>query len=103
MDTTVNYGILRNGQLIPATALEWERWWFTKPDERIIGHSWIGEAELLTVCLGIMPPSTSFRTDVFGGPLNGISEQYDTLEEAMLGHERLFGHVESAWERAIGA
>ena len=103
MDSTINYGILRNGQLVPATALEWERWWFTKPVERIIAHSWIGEAELLTVCLGIMPPGTSFRTDVFGGLLNGISEQYDTLEEAMLGHERLFGRVELAWELAIGA
>ena len=97
MVSKISYGILCDGQLKPATALEWERWWFTKPDERLIAHSWIGEAKILTVCLGIMPPGRSFRTEASGGLLDGAIECYTTLEEAMIGHERMFGRVEYAW------
>lgn len=90
-----SYCILRDGELIPATPLEWERWWFEDATERIIAESQIGDAEISTVCLGMMPPGSFFKTVVFGGTLNGETESYLTLEEAMIGHERMFGRVEN--------
>ncbi len=88
-----NYCILRDGELIPATSLEWARW-FENSDERIIARSQSGDADIVTICLGMMPPGVLFKTTVFGGAFDGETDTYSTLEDAMLGHERMFGRIE---------
>lgn len=90
-----SYRILHDGDLIPATTLEWVRW-FETSDERIVAHSWAADAEILTICLGMMPPGSLFKTFVTGGIFDGATESYLTLEDAMWGHERWFGRAENA-------
>ncbi len=88
------YCILRDGELIAASPLEWARWFETSA-ERLVARSEVGDAEITTLCMGMMPPGALFKTVIYGGRFHGQTECYSTLEAAMFGHERLFGKIES--------
>jgi hypothetical protein len=89
------YFTLQDGALVPATRLAWERWWNQHPEDRLIARSELGDAEIVTECLGLR--GAPFRGMIRGGRLDGTTVFYDDLESAMQGHEWLVGRAEAAW------
>lgn len=109
--------ILRNGEIVDATLLEWGAWLET--DERIIGHDYLqsdryGIVLLSTIFLGIehwggtwfesmvfrdkgtdengMPPPDDLVARGFWGEM----ERYVTMEQAQAGHARLLKELTNA-------
>jgi hypothetical protein len=86
------YYILRNGEPVEATLLEWAKW-FEGDKTRIIEHTRISDDVLIsTVFLGFdhghgnHPKKLFFETMIFGGPLDQECWRYATLGEAKIGH-----------------
>lgn len=86
------YAKLVEGNVIPSSdVLEWARW-FESADK--VALTEIGEGvRVSTVFLGINYDLSStplwFETMVFGGDHDQFCEHYSTLEQAVLGHERI--------------
>jgi len=93
------YTILKDGKVVPvADVLEWGRW-FEDFENRRVAKTEVGGIEISTVFLGINHNFGSgrplwFETMVFGGALDQEMDRYTTLEEAVLGHERLVAQVQ---------
>lgn len=84
------YFILVNGEVIPATALEWGLW-FENNDNRRVAETDVGDVAVSTVCLGLNHAVRSvrpiiFETMIFGGEYDESQWRYSTLEEAVAGH-----------------
>jgi hypothetical protein len=98
---TLEYRILKDGELIPATELEWAVWLRDKPAQRVDRTTLEtpgGSVTISTICLGIdhsfgEGPPLWFETMVMGGPLNQEMERYSTLEEARAGHQAMVERV----------
>ena len=89
--------ILKDGEPCEVDdVLEWARWYETA--DRTVAKTDIGEAHVSTVFLSLdlnfqggLP--ILYETLVFGGQLDGEKDRYHTLEESMIGHERMVARV----------
>jgi hypothetical protein len=94
--TRPEYRILVDGELVPATLIEWGRW-FEHDENRIIARMSQGNIMISTVCLGVNHGFGKrplwFETMVFRNGDSSEMERYETLEEAMRGHERMVAQV----------
>jgi len=92
------YYILVDGEPVPTSDLfTWGEWFETA--DRNVAKTEIGETLVSTVFLGLDHSFGNgsipilFETLVFGGGLDGMMDRYATLEDAMLGHERMVARV----------
>lgn len=73
----------------------WEDWSY-----RCIADEFIGDVRVATIWDGLDHELVGdlylFESMVFGGPLNGESDRYATLEEARAGHDALVARVREA-------
>lgn len=96
-----DHAILKDGEMVPVDLFTWAKW-FEGSEGRQVAKTEIGTATVSTVCLGLDHsfgdgPPLYFETMVFGDhPLQDEQERYSTLEEAMLGHERMCQRVREA-------
>lgn len=93
--------ILKDGVPIPESdLLTWAKW-LESEDNRRVAYTEIGDARISTVFLGVDHAfgggaPVLFETMVFGGSLDEHMQRYYTLEEAMIGHERIVEAVKRA-------
>lgn len=92
--------IFEGGVVKPAKSLqEWAHWYETA--DRVIASTYADEggSRVSTVFLGINyqfdkdGPPLWFETMVFGGQHDQLQEHYATLEEAMVGHQKMVALV----------
>jgi hypothetical protein len=90
--------IFVNGEIQRVGLLEWAAWFETA--DRTIARTDVGEVTVSTVFLaidyGFGDGPLWFETVVLGGPLDSDMDRYETLEQAMLGHERMVARVKAA-------
>jgi hypothetical protein len=85
--------ILKDGVPVPEPDLiKWAQS-FEDMDSRRVAHTEIGDIHVSTVFLGLGHSFGGgtpilFETMIFGGEHDQYQERYETLEEAMHGHER---------------
>jgi len=95
-----NYAILQDGNLVSVTLEEWARW--IEGNHNQVAWAEVGEVKVSTVFLGLDyglgGSPLWFETLVFGGTLDREIERYETLEEAMEGHERMVARVKGSGE-----
>jgi hypothetical protein len=90
--------ILKDGVPVPEPdLLTWAKW-LEDDDHRRVALTEVGEARISTVFLGLDHSfgggaPVLFETMVFGGELDEHCQRYYTLEEAMIGHERIVAVV----------
>lgn len=88
--------ILKDGEMVEANLITWARW-LKDIDNRRVAETIVESARVSTVCLpvnlGFGGRPLYFETMVFGGALDQETDRYETLEEAMLGHERMVARV----------
>lgn len=95
--------ILKDSEVHEVDMLEWAEWFNgSSIQDRVVAKTWYGPfqcIEISTVFLGIdhnfigAGEPHIFETMVFGGLLSDEQERYGTLENAMLGHERMVAKV----------
>ena len=97
---SIEHSILRDGKVIIVSLLEWALWASSDKDfeKRRVAKTKIGDVLISTVFLGLdhgfeQGHPLWFETLVFGGKLDMEMERYETLEEAMAGHERMVAKV----------
>lgn len=78
--------------------LEWARWYEGGDDARRVAETFIGEARVSTVFLGLdhsfgFGPSLWFETMIFGPGYDNPMWRYETLDEARRGHDRVCAMV----------
>ena len=81
--------------------LAWARWF--ESADRVVAQTGIGEAKVSTVFLGNNHswgdgPPQWFETMVFGGPLDGEQDRYETWEQAEVGHAAMCERIQKAKE-----
>ena len=90
--------ILKDGVPVPESdLLAWAKW-LENDDNKRVAVTEVGEARISTVFLGLdhsfgTGAPVLFETMVFGGELDQHQQRYYTLEEAMIGHERIVAVV----------
>jgi len=90
--------ILKDGVPVPEPDLfAWVKW-LEDDDHRRVASTEVGAARISTVFLGLDHAfgggtPVLFETMVFGGELDEHQQRYYTLEEAMIGHERIVAVV----------
>lgn len=93
------YIMEKDGTLRPADFMEWARW--LEKSDRKIAEDMVGDVLVSTVFLGLdhsfgNGPPLLFETMVFGGPLDGDQDRYETREGALLGHAVMLAKVDQA-------
>ncbi len=89
--------ILSDGEVVPVDdILEWAGWY--EDADRQVALTDFDGGNISTVFMGLNynfgdGPPLWFETLVFGGEHNGEADHYSTLEEAMIGHERMVALV----------
>lgn len=86
------YRILVDGELVVPDSLEQWAHWFGDIDQRRIADTVINGIHISTVCLGLdhsfgHGKPLWYETMIFGGEHDEFQMRYETLEEAMRGHE----------------
>ena len=92
------YYILEGHEAVKTDLMTWARM-FEKAD-RVVRKTTIGDAEIITVFLGLDHqfgdgPPLLFETMVFGGKLDQKQDRCTTWEEAEAMHEAMSGRVRS--------
>lgn len=91
--TNREYRILVDGELVPADLITWARW-FEDGNNRRVAETFVGDVRISTVVLGadhsfgFAVKPLWFETMIFGGDHDQYQDRYETLEEAMQGHEK---------------
>lgn len=98
------YAVFHEGAVIPVEdVFDWANW-YEAADRQVARTPVTAEISVSTVFIGInvafAGPPRWFETLVFGGPLDGEKAHYETLEQAMLGHEQMVGRVRAALAEA---
>lgn len=94
MKDCIGYAILNGHEVIPTSFEEWVQWsskGFKAPKRIAQDFFNDNQVNVSTVFLGIDHgffgnKSLWFETMVFGGPMNGYQDRYESWEEAMEGH-----------------
>lgn len=99
----MNNYILKGGKPVRESDIfKWARWFEGSDKARRVALTKIGEAKVSTVFLAIdhnfmgIGAPVLWETMVFGGPLSDEMERYTSLEDAMIGHERMVARVRRA-------
>jgi hypothetical protein len=90
--------------------IEWGLWFEAHDEERPVGRTSVGGADVSTVFLGIDHgfhrgetggggEPVLWETMIFGGPEDGYQERYTSLAEALAGHARAveIARVANGW------
>jgi hypothetical protein len=98
--------ILVDGQPVRAATGEFAEWFETHDNERIVAKTEVGEAEVSTCFLGIdhnrrnilqeVEPPILWETMVFGGPHDGLTRRYSSLEGARSGHWEVVDQIKES-------
>jgi hypothetical protein len=79
---------------VPASLMEWARWFENSHARRGVGHTEFDGGYVSTVFLGLdhrfgtAGDPLLFETMIFGGPHDGYQERYCTWDEAEAGHAK---------------
>lgn len=91
-----DYYILIDGKVVE-TDRRTRNHWFKDFDNSRIAETYVGVVHISTVFLivdhGYYGRPLWFETKVFGGTLDQECDRYETLEEAMHGHDRMVAKV----------
>ena len=100
--------ILVDGVPVPEPDLVAWVLWFEVDENRRVALTSLGDVLISTVFLGVdFSLSGSggdpvlFETRVFGGSLDGLMYRCATLEEAMLGHEKVVAQVKQTRKKMV--